>query len=151
MSICLLRWSGTWILAKEMIVIRSCQHVHRVCFVCFVCLRFRRAIVGMLRCQTRRHVTINNQVPMTISQLPLNQWPMIILTELIMSSAQRWALILPCSVIYHRFWSRLFARCNLNIALCEETFFFFFYWVSGWKLTLPHHHINSNKVLIQNK
>ncbi|XP_046691809.1 visual pigment-like receptor peropsin [Silurus meridionalis] len=34
--------------------------------------KFRRAIVGMLRCQTRRHVTINNQVPMTISQSPLN-------------------------------------------------------------------------------
>ncbi|XP_047668403.1 visual pigment-like receptor peropsin isoform X3 [Tachysurus fulvidraco] len=35
--------------------------------------KFRRAIVGMLRCQTRRHVTINNQVPMTISQMALTQ------------------------------------------------------------------------------
>ncbi|XP_030628797.1 visual pigment-like receptor peropsin [Chanos chanos] len=35
--------------------------------------KFRRAIIGMLRCQTRQRITINNQVPMTISQLPLNQ------------------------------------------------------------------------------
>uniref|UniRef100_A0A3P8YDD1 Visual pigment-like receptor peropsin n=1 Tax=Esox lucius TaxID=8010 RepID=A0A3P8YDD1_ESOLU len=35
--------------------------------------KFRRAITGMLRCQTRQQITINNQVPMTISQLPLTQ------------------------------------------------------------------------------
>ncbi|XP_062325460.1 visual pigment-like receptor peropsin isoform X1 [Osmerus eperlanus] len=35
--------------------------------------KFRRAITGMLRCQTRQRITINNQVPMTISQLPLTQ------------------------------------------------------------------------------
>ncbi|XP_065153110.1 visual pigment-like receptor peropsin [Paramisgurnus dabryanus] len=34
--------------------------------------KFRRAITGMLRCQTRQRVTINNQVPMTSSSLPLN-------------------------------------------------------------------------------
>lgn len=34
--------------------------------------KFRRAITGMLRCQTRQRVTINNQVPMTASSLPLN-------------------------------------------------------------------------------
>uniref|UniRef100_A0A8C9TFT7 Visual pigment-like receptor peropsin n=1 Tax=Scleropages formosus TaxID=113540 RepID=A0A8C9TFT7_SCLFO len=33
--------------------------------------KFRRAIVGMLRCQTRQHITINQQVPMTVSQQPL--------------------------------------------------------------------------------
>ncbi|XP_036373312.1 visual pigment-like receptor peropsin [Megalops cyprinoides] len=35
--------------------------------------KFRRAITGMLRCQTRQRITINNQVPMTVSQLPLTQ------------------------------------------------------------------------------
>ncbi|XP_051508167.1 visual pigment-like receptor peropsin [Myxocyprinus asiaticus] len=34
--------------------------------------RFRRAIIGMLRCQTRQRITISNQVPMTASSLPLN-------------------------------------------------------------------------------
>nr|XP_055025603.1 visual pigment-like receptor peropsin [Misgurnus anguillicaudatus] len=34
--------------------------------------KFRRAITGMLRCQTRQRVTISNQVPMTASSLPLN-------------------------------------------------------------------------------
>ncbi|KAL2098948.1 hypothetical protein ACEWY4_005428 [Coilia grayii] len=35
--------------------------------------KFRRAIAGMLQCQTRQRITINSQVPMTISQLPLNE------------------------------------------------------------------------------
>ncbi|KAL4641864.1 hypothetical protein GN956_G10491 [Arapaima gigas] len=35
--------------------------------------KFRRAIVGMVRCQTRQHITINQQVPMTVSQQPLTQ------------------------------------------------------------------------------
>ncbi|XP_062379312.1 visual pigment-like receptor peropsin isoform X2 [Sardina pilchardus] len=36
--------------------------------------KFRRAIAGMLQCQTRQRITISSsQVPMTISQLPLNQ------------------------------------------------------------------------------
>uniref|UniRef100_A0A3B4FU81 Retinal pigment epithelium-derived rhodopsin homolog n=1 Tax=Pundamilia nyererei TaxID=303518 RepID=A0A3B4FU81_9CICH len=35
--------------------------------------KFRRAITGMIRCQTRQRVTINTQVPMTISQQPLTQ------------------------------------------------------------------------------
>ncbi|XP_056617199.1 visual pigment-like receptor peropsin [Triplophysa dalaica] len=34
--------------------------------------KFRRAIIGMLRCQTRQRITINNQVPMTASSSPLN-------------------------------------------------------------------------------
>lgn len=36
--------------------------------------RFRRAIIGMIRCQTRQRITISTQVPMTISQQPLTQW-----------------------------------------------------------------------------
>ncbi|CAL8284934.1 unnamed protein product [Lota lota] len=35
--------------------------------------KFRRAIIGMLRCQTRQLMTINNEVPMTTSQVPLTQ------------------------------------------------------------------------------
>ncbi|XP_058471767.1 visual pigment-like receptor peropsin [Solea solea] len=35
--------------------------------------KFRRAIIGMIRCQTRQRVTINTQVPMTTSQQPLTQ------------------------------------------------------------------------------
>ncbi|XP_056283089.1 visual pigment-like receptor peropsin [Pseudoliparis swirei] len=35
--------------------------------------KFRRAIIGMLRCQTRQRITINTQVPMTTSQQPLTQ------------------------------------------------------------------------------
>lgn len=35
--------------------------------------RFRRAIIGMIRCQSRQRVTINTQVPMTTSQQPLTQ------------------------------------------------------------------------------
>ncbi|XP_023649549.1 visual pigment-like receptor peropsin [Paramormyrops kingsleyae] len=35
--------------------------------------KFRRAIAGMLRCQTRQQITINHHVSMTISQLPLAQ------------------------------------------------------------------------------
>nr|BBI55004.1 peropsin [Anguilla japonica] len=33
--------------------------------------KFRRAISGMMRCQSRQRITINNQVPMTTSQVPL--------------------------------------------------------------------------------
>uniref|UniRef100_W5N199 Visual pigment-like receptor peropsin n=1 Tax=Lepisosteus oculatus TaxID=7918 RepID=W5N199_LEPOC len=35
--------------------------------------KFRRAIMAMIRCQTRQEITINNLMPMTISQLPLTQ------------------------------------------------------------------------------
>ncbi|XP_037343212.1 visual pigment-like receptor peropsin [Pungitius pungitius] len=35
--------------------------------------KFRRAIIGMIRCQTRQRITINSQVPMTTSQQPLTQ------------------------------------------------------------------------------
>ncbi|XP_030213007.1 visual pigment-like receptor peropsin [Gadus morhua] len=35
--------------------------------------KFRRAIIGMLRCQTRQRMTINIEVPMTASQIPLTQ------------------------------------------------------------------------------
>uniref|UniRef100_A0A8C7XGP6 Retinal pigment epithelium-derived rhodopsin homolog n=1 Tax=Oryzias sinensis TaxID=183150 RepID=A0A8C7XGP6_9TELE len=35
--------------------------------------KFRRAIIGMIRCQTRQRITISTQVPMTISQQPLTQ------------------------------------------------------------------------------
>uniref|UniRef100_A0A665WAI8 Retinal pigment epithelium-derived rhodopsin homolog n=1 Tax=Echeneis naucrates TaxID=173247 RepID=A0A665WAI8_ECHNA len=35
--------------------------------------KFRRAIIGMLRCQTRQQITINNQIPMTTSQQPPTQ------------------------------------------------------------------------------
>uniref|UniRef100_A0AAQ4REQ8 Retinal pigment epithelium-derived rhodopsin homolog n=1 Tax=Gasterosteus aculeatus aculeatus TaxID=481459 RepID=A0AAQ4REQ8_GASAC len=35
--------------------------------------KFRRAIIGMVRCQTRQRITINSQVPMTTSQQPLTQ------------------------------------------------------------------------------
>nr|XP_057934488.1 visual pigment-like receptor peropsin isoform X2 [Doryrhamphus excisus] len=35
--------------------------------------KFRRAIIGMIRCQTRQQITINTQVAMTISQQPLTQ------------------------------------------------------------------------------
>uniref|UniRef100_A0A3Q3ET09 Retinal pigment epithelium-derived rhodopsin homolog n=1 Tax=Labrus bergylta TaxID=56723 RepID=A0A3Q3ET09_9LABR len=35
--------------------------------------KFRRAITGMIRCQTRQRITINSQVPMTISQQTLTQ------------------------------------------------------------------------------
>ncbi|XP_067277893.1 visual pigment-like receptor peropsin isoform X1 [Pseudorasbora parva] len=34
--------------------------------------KFRRAIIGMLRCQTRQRMTITNQLPMTASSVPLN-------------------------------------------------------------------------------
>uniref|UniRef100_A0A8C1UCN1 Visual pigment-like receptor peropsin n=1 Tax=Cyprinus carpio TaxID=7962 RepID=A0A8C1UCN1_CYPCA len=34
--------------------------------------KFRRAIMGMLRCQTRQRMTISNQLPMTASSTPLN-------------------------------------------------------------------------------
>ncbi|KAJ4939019.1 hypothetical protein JOQ06_028482 [Pogonophryne albipinna] len=34
---------------------------------------FRRAIIGMVRCQTRQRITINTQVPMTTSQQTLTQ------------------------------------------------------------------------------
>uniref|UniRef100_A0A672S8P7 Retinal pigment epithelium-derived rhodopsin homolog n=1 Tax=Sinocyclocheilus grahami TaxID=75366 RepID=A0A672S8P7_SINGR len=34
--------------------------------------KFRRAIMGMLRCQTRQRITISNQLPMTASSAPLN-------------------------------------------------------------------------------
>uniref|UniRef100_A0A671PML8 Visual pigment-like receptor peropsin n=1 Tax=Sinocyclocheilus anshuiensis TaxID=1608454 RepID=A0A671PML8_9TELE len=34
--------------------------------------KFRRAIMGMLRCQTRQRITISNQLPMTASSTPLN-------------------------------------------------------------------------------
>ncbi|KAF4105638.1 hypothetical protein G5714_013300 [Onychostoma macrolepis] len=34
--------------------------------------KFRRAIIGMLRCQTRQRITISNQLPMTASTAPLN-------------------------------------------------------------------------------
>ncbi|XP_056327294.1 visual pigment-like receptor peropsin [Danio aesculapii] len=34
--------------------------------------KFRRAITGMIRCQTRQRVTISNQLPMTASSVPLN-------------------------------------------------------------------------------
>ncbi|XP_059421519.1 visual pigment-like receptor peropsin [Carassius carassius] len=33
--------------------------------------KFRRAIIGMLRCQTRQRITISNQLPMTASSAPL--------------------------------------------------------------------------------
>ncbi|XP_048853167.1 visual pigment-like receptor peropsin [Brienomyrus brachyistius] len=35
--------------------------------------KFRRAIAGMLLCQTRQQITINHHISMTISQLPLAQ------------------------------------------------------------------------------
>ncbi|KAM9354794.1 visual pigment-like receptor peropsin [Pholidichthys leucotaenia] len=35
--------------------------------------KFRRAIIGMIRCQTRQRITINTQLPMTTSQQPLTQ------------------------------------------------------------------------------
>lgn len=35
--------------------------------------RFRRAIIGMLRCQTRQQITINTEIPMTASQQTLTQ------------------------------------------------------------------------------
>ncbi|KAM9708043.1 visual pigment-like receptor peropsin [Menidia menidia] len=34
--------------------------------------KFRRAIIGMLRCQTRQRITISTQLPMTTSQQPLS-------------------------------------------------------------------------------
>ncbi|XP_051773960.1 visual pigment-like receptor peropsin [Ctenopharyngodon idella] len=34
--------------------------------------KFRRAITGMLRCQTRQRMNISNQLPMTASSVPLN-------------------------------------------------------------------------------
>ncbi|XP_035387711.1 visual pigment-like receptor peropsin [Electrophorus electricus] len=34
--------------------------------------KFRRAIIAMLRCQTRQEATISNHLPMATSQLPLN-------------------------------------------------------------------------------
>ncbi|XP_052428468.1 visual pigment-like receptor peropsin [Carassius gibelio] len=34
--------------------------------------KFRRAIIGMLRCQTRQRITISNQLPMTASSVPLD-------------------------------------------------------------------------------
>ncbi|XP_056125032.1 visual pigment-like receptor peropsin [Rhinichthys klamathensis goyatoka] len=34
--------------------------------------KFRRAIIGMLRCQTRQRMNITNQLPMTVSSVPLN-------------------------------------------------------------------------------
>ncbi|XP_053291145.1 visual pigment-like receptor peropsin [Pleuronectes platessa] len=35
--------------------------------------KFRRAIIGMVRCQSRQRITINTQVPLTTSQQPLTQ------------------------------------------------------------------------------
>lgn len=36
--------------------------------------RFRRAIIGMIRCQTRQQITINTEIPMTASQQTATQW-----------------------------------------------------------------------------
>lgn len=36
--------------------------------------RFRRAIIGMIRCQTRQQITINTEIPMAASQQTLTHW-----------------------------------------------------------------------------